>query len=80
MLRDDWGFLMTGADLTAALPPEIFAARPPLPFETSIPGVFATGDVRRGTVKRVASAVGGGAITIQQIHQYFEMARRDAAS
>jgi len=80
VLRDDWGFLMTGTDLTAAPPAEIFAARPPLPFETSNPGVFATGDVRRGTVKRVASAVGGGAITIQQIHQYLEMARRDAAS
>jgi len=79
VLRDDWGFLMTGVDLINALPPEIFAERPPLPFETSIPGVFASGDVRRGTVKRVASAVGSGAITIQQIHQYFEMARRDAA-
>ena len=45
-------------------------ARPPLLLETSLPGVFAAGDVRHGSVKRVASAVGEGAIAVQLIHQY----------
>ena len=48
------------------------ADRPPLPNETSLPGVFAAGDVRRGSVKRVASAVGEGAITIPLVHRYLE--------
>jgi len=43
--------------------------RPPLPLETSLPGVFADGDVRHGSTKRVASAVGEGAAAIQLIHQ-----------
>ena len=47
-------------------------SRPPLPLETSLPGVFAAGDVRRGSVKRVASAVGEGAITIPLVHRYLE--------
>ena len=46
------------------------AARAPLPLETSLPGVFAAGDVRRGSVKRVASAVGEGAATIPLVHRY----------
>ena len=45
-------------------------ARPPLFLETSLPGVFAAGDVRHRSVKRVASAVGEGAIAVQLIHQY----------
>jgi len=44
-------------------------------METSVPGVFAAGDVRYGSVKRVASAVGAGAIAIQSIHEYFVKAR-----
>ena len=44
--------------------------RPPLPLETSLPGVFAAGDVRHGSVKRVASAVGEGAATIPLVHRY----------
>ena len=44
--------------------------RPPLPLETSLPGVFAAGDVRRGSVNRVASAVGEGAATIPLVHRY----------
>jgi NADPH-dependent glutamate synthase beta subunit-like oxidoreductase len=44
--------------------------RPPLPFETSLPGVFAVGDVRHGSIKRVASAVGEGSIAIRLIHEY----------
>ena len=45
-------------------------ARPPLPLETSLPGVFAAGDVRYRSVKRVASAVGEGSIAVQQVHEY----------
>src|ERR1700743_749069 len=46
------------------------ARPPPLPLETSLPGVFAAGDVRRGSVNRVASAVGEGAATIPLVHRY----------
>ena len=42
----------------------------PLMFETSVPGVFAVGDVRSGSVKRVASAVGEGSVVIQHVHHY----------
>ncbi|WP_407665433.1 hypothetical protein [Mycolicibacterium stellerae] len=45
--------------------------RAPMMLETSRPGVFAAGDVRRGSVKRVASAVGEGSMAIRQIHEYF---------
>jgi thioredoxin reductase (NADPH) len=44
--------------------------RPPLPLETSVPGVFAAGDVRHRSIKRVASAVGEGATAIQLVHEY----------
>jgi thioredoxin reductase (NADPH) len=46
------------------------AARTPLPFETSVPGVFAAGDVRHGSVKRVAGAVGEGSVAVGSVHQY----------
>ena len=46
------------------------AARPPLPFETSLPGVFAVGDVRADSVKRVATAVGDGSVAIRMVHEY----------
>jgi hypothetical protein len=46
--------------------------RPPLPLETSLPGVFAAGDVRHGSVKRVASAVGEGPIAGTQVAQYLQ--------
>jgi thioredoxin reductase (NADPH) len=49
--------------------------RAPFLLETSMPGVFAVGDVRRGTVKRVASAVGEGSIAIRLIHEYLALAR-----
>ena len=45
-------------------------------LETSIPGVYAVGDVRAGSVKRVASAVGEGSIAVQYIHEYLEMVER----
>ena len=47
-----------------------FAARAPLPFETSLPGVFAVGDVRQGSLKRVAAAVGEGSSAVRSVHDY----------
>ena len=44
--------------------------RAPLPYETSVPGLFAVGDVRSSSVKRVASAVGEGSVVVSQIHEY----------
>jgi thioredoxin reductase (NADPH) len=69
---DRQGYVLTGPDLPAddGQPPQWPAARPPLFLETSLPGVFAAGDVRHRSVKRVASAVGEGAIAVQLIHQY----------
>jgi thioredoxin reductase (NADPH) len=49
--------------------------RAPLPLETSLPGVLAVGDVRHGSVRRVASAVGEGSIAIQQVHRLLAAAR-----
>jgi thioredoxin reductase (NADPH) len=72
ILRDKQGFILTGTDLTkdGRLPETWQLARAPLMLETSMPGVFAVGDVRHGSVKRVASAVGAGGIAIQYIHEY----------
>ncbi|WIX78498.1 FAD-dependent oxidoreductase [Amycolatopsis carbonis] len=64
--RDDRGFVVTGPDLRAWP-----LSRDPLPLETSLPGVFAAGDVRHGSVKRVASAVGEGSVAIQLLHRMF---------
>jgi thioredoxin reductase (NADPH) len=44
--------------------------RPPLPFETGMPGVFAIGDVRHGSIKRVAGAVGEGSVAVGSVHRY----------
>jgi thioredoxin reductase (NADPH) len=77
--RDEWGFLATGQDLDEEALVG-FGDRAPLPLETSCPGVFAVGDVRRGSVKRVASAVGEGAIAVQYLHGYLEQRRRAAPS
>jgi thioredoxin reductase (NADPH) len=77
--RDEWGFVCTGQDLDDASL-AAFGDRAPLPLETSCPGVFAVGDVRRGSVKRVASAVGEGAIAVQYLHGYLEQLRRTAPS
>lgn len=72
--RDRWGFLLTGPDVPAEAWP---LERPPLMVETSVPGVFAAGDVRHRSVKRVASAVGQGAAAIQQVHEYLTAAALD---
>ncbi len=72
VVRDRWGFLVTGTDLLAdGHPPAGWSlSRSPMFLETSLPGVFAVGDVRRGSVKRVASAVGEGSIAIRLVHDY----------
>jgi hypothetical protein len=61
------GFILTGADVTSEGWP---VDRPPLPFDCGMPGVFAVGDVRHGSVKRVAGAVGEGSVAIGSVHQY----------
>lgn len=70
---DDKGFILTGRDLdvsTGVIPPSPWPlTRSPQMLETSLPGVFAVGDVRSGNVKRVASAVGEGAIAIHLVHR-----------
>jgi thioredoxin reductase (NADPH) len=68
--RDQWGFILTGLDLPAGRGRRGHRGRPPLPLETSLTGVFAAGDVRYGSIKRVASAVGEGAATIPLVHRY----------
>jgi thioredoxin reductase (NADPH) len=70
--RDDRGFILTGPDLFAngARPKGWALDRDPFLLETNIPGVFAVGDVRHGSVKRVASGVGEGSVAVQFIHQY----------
>jgi thioredoxin reductase (NADPH) len=70
--RDDRGYILTGHDLLGpdGRPAGWPLRRPPLLLETSIPGVFAAGDVRHRSVKRVASAVGEGAVAVQLVHQY----------
>ncbi|SDY99558.1 thioredoxin reductase (NADPH) [Herbiconiux ginsengi] len=67
--RDGDGFLRTGADLAAQSLAWQNLGREPLPFETSIPRVFAAGDVRRGSMKRVAAAVGEGSSAVASVHR-----------
>jgi thioredoxin reductase (NADPH) len=69
--RDEKGYIITGSDLLRdGLPPKGWPLeRSPMLLETSVPGVFAAGDVRYGSVKRVASAVGEGSIAIQMVHR-----------
>ncbi|MEJ3405061.1 FAD-dependent oxidoreductase [Rathayibacter sp. YIM 133350] len=71
VLRDQWGFVITGGEVISeggrrAWPHEA----PPTPLEASVPGFFAVGDVRRGSVKRVASAVGEGSVVISAVHAH----------
>jgi thioredoxin reductase (NADPH) len=70
--RDDRGFLLTGSDLLqeGKRPRGWTLDRDPFLLETNTPGVFAVGDVRHGSVKRVASGVGEGSVAVQFIHQY----------
>src|SRR5262249_45092312 len=70
--RDSRGFILTGSDLLKQTkrPPGWTVDRDPFLLETSVPGVFAVGDVRHRSIKRVASGVGEGSIAIQFVHAH----------
>jgi len=75
VLRDAKGFVLTGRDVMAA---EVYARtwkepRAPLPLETSVPGIFAAGDIRAGAMNRVASAVGEGSMVVRLAHEYLAL-------
>lgn len=72
IIRDEAGYLVTGPDLlhNGARPKNWPLERDPFYLETSMPGVFAAGDVRHGSVKRCASAVGEGAMAVTFVHRY----------
>ncbi len=71
VLLDRSGFILTDTDLPETQPRDSFGllGRQPLAFETSIPGLFAAGDVRHGSMKRIAAAVGEGSSAIRSVHQ-----------
>jgi thioredoxin reductase (NADPH) len=75
VLRDAKGFVLTGRELMAAdAYPRVWKERrEPLPLETSVPGVFAAGDVRAGCMNRVASAVGEGSMAVRVAHEYLAL-------
>jgi thioredoxin reductase (NADPH) len=68
--RDRFGFVLAGSDAESRGGWPL--ARPPLPYESTLPGLFAVGDVRCGSVKRVASAVGEGSVVVSQLHELFK--------
>ncbi len=76
--RDKWGFVLTGADVPIDLRADDDAGMRS-PLETSLPGVLAVGDVRRGSVKRVASAVGEGTIAVPLLHHFLDEVRHVGA-
>jgi thioredoxin reductase (NADPH) len=68
--RDDGGYVLTGRDVLHQAGARWHASREPLLLETSMPGVFAAGDVRHGSIARVAAAVGDGATAVRLVHEY----------
>jgi thioredoxin reductase (NADPH) len=74
VLRDEHGFIPTGPDMTCdgQPPPGWELERPPYHLETNVPGVFVAGDARAESAKRVASAVGEGAMAVMLVHRYLE--------
>ena len=68
--RDDHGFILTGQDILTLDRSQWPLSRSPFLLETSLPGVFAAGDVRLESMKRVASAVGEGAMSVYLVHRY----------
>jgi len=79
LMQLEGGYVLTGRDVVrdGALPSRWTLDRPPLPLETSIPGVFAVGDVRYRSIKRVASAVGDGATAVRLVHDYLDTDDRE---
>src|SRR5918998_1754683 len=77
--RDEGGYVLTGREVSYHGAPHRgwHMGRLPLLLETSMPRVFAAGDVRRGSVKRVSSAVGEGSMAIQAVHEYLSLSQRD---
>jgi thioredoxin reductase (NADPH) len=79
LIRDQWGYVCTGRDVMDLLEEHEAGAWPlerdPYLLETSVPGIFAAGDVRHGSIKRVASSVGEGSMAIAFVHQYLAEAR-----
>lgn len=73
--RDDHGFILTGAEVQST--GRWSAERPPFALETSVEGVFAVGDVRAGSVKRVAAAVGEGGMAIAYVHRHLAASTRE---
>jgi thioredoxin reductase (NADPH) len=71
--RDDHGFVLTGAGAGAS------QSRPRSPVETSLPGVFAVGDARAGSTKRIASAVGEGSVAVRYVHDHLARLAEDTA-
>ena len=71
--RDGHGFVLTGSDVDLTHWP---LGRPPLALETSVPGVFAVGDVRANGIKRVAAAVGEGSVSVPMVHRYLTEIRQ----
>ena len=72
--RNNAGFILTGPDLIrdGKRPAGWSLKRDPYLLETSVPGIFAAGDVRQGAIRRVASAVGEGAVAVNFVHQYLK--------
>jgi thioredoxin reductase (NADPH) len=79
-LLDKRGFIVTGPDLAGYADCKWPLDRSPLLLETSVPGIFAVGDARAGSVKRVASAVGEGSIAVHLVHRFFSEDMEQAAS
>jgi thioredoxin reductase (NADPH) len=71
--RDPQGYIITGRDLPERARAHEGHGREPLTLGTSMPGVFAAGDVRQGSIKRVASAVGEGATVVRMVHEHLRL-------
>jgi thioredoxin reductase (NADPH) len=71
LVTDDAGYVPTGRELASSsqIAAALDMSRPPLPLETNLPGLFAAGDVRRGSTKRCAAAVGEGSMSVALVHQ-----------
>jgi thioredoxin reductase len=79
VLRDRWGYVLTGSTVLEEGGRRAWTLeRDPDPHETSLPGVFAVGDVRRASVKRVASAVGEGSVVVSAVHAHLAAQERIA--